>query len=406
MNVGFVGLPDEHLWDQFGDWNALDGLGIAAAADADPARRDKVSKNLHIPRLYSSWQEMLGKEDIHFLHISIHGRDRTQLVENAATRGIHCLLEPPLAHSLESAVRMLDASRNNRVCVLVNWSSLRNPAMIHAARLVEQGDIGALVQIERRVVRAGRPPALPERTPESFIRSAPVLLQTCAEGANLCRTLIGLPASCTAVGAVHRPIVRAAYSPRRPRRVASATDPLLIEPLPPAGSAAGSDKDSSPPADANALDWQGALDELKRQRETPAPRPAYPPVGPEDDPPFDHVLTILSYGSASGLLEGSWRDAGAENAPDAVIRGELGSLLIRGAQLLRMQPGAAGETEIPVPPLPEDQQTGPQQLLWAALQEQEIEGFGSLQGSRDTQEILEAAILSAEEGRTVRLPLR
>ncbi|MDQ2733331.1 MAG: hypothetical protein M3Y56_16910, partial [Armatimonadota bacterium] len=62
LKVGLVGLPDSSSREWCAEWSALPDIEIAAASDADPLRRERATQHLSIGRIYSSWQEMLGKE--------------------------------------------------------------------------------------------------------------------------------------------------------------------------------------------------------------------------------------------------------------------------------------------------------------------------------------------------------
>jgi hypothetical protein len=57
-------------------------------------------------------------------------------------------------------------------------------------------------------------------------------------------------------------------------------------------------------------------------------------------------------------------------------------------------------------PLPEGEESAPEQLILAGVRNQDLTGFCSPGVARDAREILEAASLSIRAGRTISMPIR
>ena len=335
-NVGAAGLIDDRIWPQLAGWQACPVIKIAAASDSSTPLLNRAHDTLGVPRLYSSWQEMLWREDIQILHVGLEPANRVELVETAASRGIHVMMDGPMAASLDQAERMLSAARSHGTKLFVSWPTAFNPAAVHAAQLARDEAIGPVIQVSSRVAHGGPAsgrwsPLHAEWTQDAREAGAGAIMEGCSQGVQLCRVIIGLPSSCTAVA----------------------------EKL--AGGAAGVD---------------------------------------------DTAVIVLRYTAALGIAEASWLQPYEETLPEIVIRCRAGSLLVTGQSLHLARQETPAPIAIPVPPLQEGAETAAEAFLSFLLRDLEIDEFCNPQVARDTQEILEAGILSAETGRVVRLPLR
>ncbi|MCA1595137.1 MAG: Gfo/Idh/MocA family oxidoreductase [Chloroflexi bacterium] len=368
--VGLAGLQDPRSEAARRQWADLPGVVVAAAAEPDGATRSCATKELGIGAVYPCWEEMLRSEDLHFLHISLPLRERVDLVEEAAARGIHCLLEPPLAASLDQAERMVAAVRRAGVYLLVNWPAGYDPAIADISERLRAEEVGALVSIESRLrfeTRLPCPRARAKPTADgeeggkendgrtgdgragdgrtgdgregdgreggasAATQSAPspAELAALAHGLNLQRWLIGLPSECLAA-------VRASETEARPTG----------------------------------------------------------------------LLSVLRYRSLIGLVEVSTAAGYPDPLPDLLVRGADGAISVTGAVVSIHRGDRTVSAERTAPYTGDGPQNAPEQLLAAALGELEPDGPGNLQVSRDTQEMLDAVMLSAESGRSVSLPLR
>jgi len=329
-NIAVAGLADDRVWPILEDWQACPGAIICAAADPREDLRWRAHHVLGIPRLYASWQEMIVREDIHFLQIGVSPRSRPELVANAALRGAHCLLIGPMAASIEGAEQILAARREHGISILVHWPAGFNPAVVHAIRAVEEQLIGSIRQVWARISHSPDwSPACRAWMSEPRESGGGVVAETISRGANVCRLAIGMPE------AVMATTVRT----------------------------------------------------TRDQAET-----------------ADTAAVTLSYPNAMGLIEGDWTGGLDEGIPDLVLRGSQGALIVMGRRLDLVREGS--RLELPVPPLTEDTESPAAALIAAALSGDEIHGLCNPVVGRDTQEILEAAVLSIERGQRVRLPLR
>jgi glucose-fructose oxidoreductase len=78
-------------------------------------------------------------------------------VERVAAHDVHLAIEKPFARSIEQADRMLRAVDDDQLFV-VNWPSTWDPVMHTVKRLVEEGVVGDVIEVQYYGGNAGAPP--------------------------------------------------------------------------------------------------------------------------------------------------------------------------------------------------------------------------------------------------------
>lgn len=122
----------------------------------------------------------------------------------------------------------------------------------------------------------------------------------------------------------------------------------------------------------------------------------------------DNAVIVMQWPRAIAITEASWTQIGHLTSYQAMIYGSEGTLVVEpganGKLLLANQAHEDG-IAIDVPPAPAGMRNATDYFLTRISQGLPIEGLCSAEISRDAQEILEAGILSAQEGKVMSLPL-
>src|SRR5262245_2157756 len=109
--VGVASLVHDHVWNELKKWTALPNVEIVAAGDVNQDLRDKSKAEWDVPHIYSSWQEMIAKEDaLDIVQATSENSVCADIVEACAVKGIHVISEKPMAATLDQANRMVKAA--------------------------------------------------------------------------------------------------------------------------------------------------------------------------------------------------------------------------------------------------------------------------------------------------------
>lgn len=122
---------------------------IVAICDEDAERMQPVADNFSIPpaRVFTDHRACLEltKPDIVILCPATAGH--AEWVEKVAPFGVHILMEKPMAASISDADRMIRAMSSTGKTMAINWPLVWYPAHRTAKRLIDDGMIGDPIEV-------------------------------------------------------------------------------------------------------------------------------------------------------------------------------------------------------------------------------------------------------------------
>ncbi len=122
---------------------------IAGICDEDPARMQDAVRNFGIPpeRVFTDYAQCLEttKPDIAILCPAT--ARHAEYVEKVAPFGVHILLEKPMANSLADADAMIRAVEATGKALAINWPLVWYPSHRTAKRLIDEGLIGEVIEV-------------------------------------------------------------------------------------------------------------------------------------------------------------------------------------------------------------------------------------------------------------------
>lgn len=130
----------------------LRNVELAAVCDRNEKLVVETAKRFRIPRYYTDFSEMLEREDLDFVNICTPPRTHSSLALLAMERGLHVLVEKPMALEVDETNKMLTASKKNDVKLCVVHNFLFNRAFQKVLDLVRTGAIGNLLAVDTTVL--------------------------------------------------------------------------------------------------------------------------------------------------------------------------------------------------------------------------------------------------------------
>jgi predicted dehydrogenase len=148
--IGFGGIAETRIAaegfgvdkDRFAGHPQAELIGVA---DVNPARQEAAAK-LGL-RWYASLEEVLGDSRIEALFIATDNRSHASVAEKAMQAGKHCLIEKPIATTLEDARRLQRLSRRRKLSLAVDHMMTENAYNRRARDLIEQEAVGRVNDI-------------------------------------------------------------------------------------------------------------------------------------------------------------------------------------------------------------------------------------------------------------------
>lgn len=150
IKVAVLGMAHDHLWSNLKDLAAQEGASLVGGADPDPVLQDRFRERTACEQVYGEYEALLDAQTPDAAFVFSATAHHAPLVELCAERGIHAMVEKPMAATLEQADRMLTAAQHHQTCLMVNWPTAWSRPLHTAHRLVREGAIGPLWQLTWR----------------------------------------------------------------------------------------------------------------------------------------------------------------------------------------------------------------------------------------------------------------
>ncbi len=207
IKVGAAGLIHDHVWKILKEFRMIRGVEVACAADMNEPLLERV-REYGVKSTYKSYEEMLGKEDLDAVIVYTENSRHAEVTELAAERGVHVMVEKPMAANLEQAQRMFRAAMKSGIKLMINYPAAWYPAIRYAYKLASEGSIGRVYQVRYRAAHEG-PKEIGcskyfyEWLYDERLNGAGAFMDFCCYGANMCRWILGVPEKAVAFGGTY-----------------------------------------------------------------------------------------------------------------------------------------------------------------------------------------------------------
>jgi predicted dehydrogenase len=163
-------------------YHELDGVELVAVADPDEGRRTAIAGRYHA-RGYADHIALLEREAPDVVSVAVPTASHHEVALAAIERGVHLLVEKPIAATVEQGREILDCARARGVTLTVGHVERYNPAVSELQRRLARGDLGQTFQIHAR-----RLSPFPH-----YVRDVGVVIDLATHELDVMRFLMGRP---------------------------------------------------------------------------------------------------------------------------------------------------------------------------------------------------------------------
>lgn len=155
LRLAVAGLVHDHVWDELRKWADTGRVDIVAAADPHARLRERAQSEYGVDQLFATPAEMFDKCNVDAVQVCTSNADGVAVVEEAASRGIHAVVEKPMAATLSGADRMLAAAEQAGITLFVNWPFRWRANVPLSWQLIQEGIIGQVFNARIRMAHKG-----------------------------------------------------------------------------------------------------------------------------------------------------------------------------------------------------------------------------------------------------------
>ncbi len=207
FKIGVIGLVHDHVWETLNQFKAVKNAEVTCVADVNEPLLEKV-RGLGVKKTYKSYGELLAKEKIDAVIVYTENSRHADVTQAAIEKGLHVMVEKPMAANLEQAEGMYRSASKHRVKLMVNYPTAWSPTMRHAYKLAQDGLVGRIFQVRYRAAHEG-PKEIGcsryfyEWLYDERLNGAGAFMDYCCYGASMCRWILGVPEKALALGGTY-----------------------------------------------------------------------------------------------------------------------------------------------------------------------------------------------------------
>jgi predicted dehydrogenase len=149
LRIGVIGLVHGHVAGFFNGALKRSDVQIVGIAEPDRALFDRYAAKYNLPSslYFASTADLLTQAHPQAAVVYTNTFDHRRAVEDCAKRGVHVMMEKPLAVSYRDALAIADAAKTGNIHVLVNYETTWYASNKAAYDLVRQGALGDLRKV-------------------------------------------------------------------------------------------------------------------------------------------------------------------------------------------------------------------------------------------------------------------
>jgi predicted dehydrogenase len=129
------------------NWRVSPSGTIVAVVDAREEMARAVGEDVGVP-WFTDVPTALDQSECEAVHICTPAKTHVALIEQAVKRGLHVIVEKPLAENPEDAQRAVDAARAARVVLMVGYNRLLDVDLGQLEKWIKGGDIGRVFGVQ------------------------------------------------------------------------------------------------------------------------------------------------------------------------------------------------------------------------------------------------------------------
>lgn len=155
IGIGIIGSGGIARYAHLPGYKASADLGVrvVACADASEETARKTADEFDIPHVYTDYQEMLRRDDIHAVSVCTPNYLHMQPTIDALECGKHVLCEKPMAMNATEGQAMVEAARRTGKKLQIGFQTRFNASAQALKRFVDAGEMGDIYFARAQAMR-------------------------------------------------------------------------------------------------------------------------------------------------------------------------------------------------------------------------------------------------------------
>lgn len=143
IGVGSMGRNHARVYSEIPD------VVLVGVADADEEAAEAVA-NRYGGKAYADYSQLLDEQKPDAVTVAVPTVDHLNVSLQIIQRGIHLLIEKPIAFTVEEGEKIIEAAEQANVNLMVGHIERFNPAVIALKERLDEGELGRVFQLDAR----------------------------------------------------------------------------------------------------------------------------------------------------------------------------------------------------------------------------------------------------------------
>ena len=142
VGIGSMGRNHARIYSE------LEDVELMGVSDIDENKL-KLMKINNVPKTFLDYKD-LAEEKPDAVSIAVPTSKHKEVAVYFCEKGIHCLIEKPIASNIEDALKIATASVDNKVKVAIGHIENFNPSVTTLKRIIKSGQLGDILSISAK----------------------------------------------------------------------------------------------------------------------------------------------------------------------------------------------------------------------------------------------------------------
>lgn len=136
-------------WNHMRVYAEMEDVELVAVADTEEAAARRATHS-HRVNLHTDYRRMLDQEKPDVVSVAVPTEFHAEVACEVISRGIHVLVEKPLALSRTEGQRIIDIAQDQKVKMMIGHIERFNPAIVEIKRRLDKQELGRVFQVHAR----------------------------------------------------------------------------------------------------------------------------------------------------------------------------------------------------------------------------------------------------------------
>lgn len=144
IQVAIIGLRHLHPRSYMAHFTMIDEIDVVAVAEENESLRNQFASDFDV-RPYSAWHELFVREKIDLAAIFLPHVQCPEAATAALTRGIHVMIEKPMAADSRSAEQLVALAKEKNLILTTPYVWRYHPVVRDIKRLLDEAALGEII---------------------------------------------------------------------------------------------------------------------------------------------------------------------------------------------------------------------------------------------------------------------